>query len=72
MCQLWANAVDLERKVKMKNYKPMTGADARVVLNKLGYDILGTDAPFDAILGLIVSLAIQVEELQKILSEKGN
>lgn len=48
------------------NYiKLPTGRDARIALNKLGYFVQGDEETFSALLNMIYSLAIQVEQLKK-------
>lgn len=48
------------------NYiKLPTGRDARMALNKLGYFVQGDEDGFKAVLNMLYSLAVQIEQLKK-------
>lgn len=48
------------------NYiKLPTGRDARIALNKLGYFVQGDEDGFKAVLNMLYSLAVQIEQLKK-------
>ncbi len=48
----------------MTDYKPLSGTAARKELNNLGYDIKASDGAIEAVLGMIVTLAKRVKELE--------
>ncbi len=48
-----------------KEYEPMTGIDARKILNELGYDVQPHDDPWAATMGMLVALARELEALKK-------
>lgn len=53
-----------------KEYYPMMGIEARNILNALGYKVRRDDEVQMVMLGMIVSLAKEIEQIKQLLEAK--
>ena len=54
----------------MRNYEPMSGMQAREVLNSLGYDVRSSDEFIEAVMGMLVALAREIKPIAEAIRQE--